>query len=191
MNKVILIGRLTKDPELRQTQSGISMCRFTLAVTRSYQNKQDSNENNAQTADFISCIAWKNNAENLAKYMRKGSQIAIDGAIQTGSYVDQTGQKKYTTDVSCYQITFLGSKNGNDGNSTGGYQMNQTQQYNSPGYNQNNNQNYGANNYSQQRNSQAGYSNNNQNVPQGNNNQNKAFSDINNDMNVTDDDLPF
>ena len=112
MNKVILIGRLARDPEMRTTNSGIAMTRFTLAVSRPF-NSQDGRD---QT-DFIGCIVWRRQAENVARYCTKGSQVAIEGRIQTGSYDAQDGTKRYTTDVVCDNVTFLGSKNSNGGNS--------------------------------------------------------------------------
>lgn len=108
MNKVILIGRLARDPEMRTTSSGISMTRFTLAVSRPF-NSQDSQ----QQADFINCITWRRQAENVAKYCTKGSQVAVEGRIQVGSYDAQDGTKRYTTDVVCDNVTFLGTKSGN------------------------------------------------------------------------------
>ena len=100
MNKVILIGRLARDPEMRTTSSGISMTRFTLAVSRPF-NSQDGQ----QQTDFISCLTWRRQAENVAKYCAKGSQV--------GSYDAQDGTKRYTTDVVCDNVTFLGTKASN------------------------------------------------------------------------------
>ena len=107
MNKVILIGRLARDPEMRTTSSGISMTRFTIAVSRPF-NTQDG-----QQTDFINCITWRRQAENVAKYCSKGSQVAVEGRIQVSSYDAQDGTKRYTTDVVCDNVTFLGSKAGN------------------------------------------------------------------------------
>lgn len=104
MNRVVLIGRLTKDPELRQSQGGKSICSFTLAVDRRTKNEGQP------SADFIRCKAFGKTADNLAKYMSKGSLIAIGGSIQTGSYTNQQGQKIYTTDVLAQEIVFLESK---------------------------------------------------------------------------------
>lgn len=106
MNKVILIGRLARDPEMRTTISGTNVTRFTIAVTRTYQD-----QNGERGADFINCVAWRRQAENIAKYCQKGTQVAIDGRIQTGSYDAQDGTKRYTTDIICDNVTFLGSKN--------------------------------------------------------------------------------
>ncbi len=111
MNKVILIGRLARDPEMRTTNSGTSVTRFTLAVTRPFQD-----QNGERGADFINCVAWRRQAENIAKYCSKGSQVAIEGRIQTGSYDAQDGTKRYTTDIICDNCTFLGSRNTNNDN---------------------------------------------------------------------------
>ena len=81
INKAVLVGRLTKDPELRYTSSNIAYTRFTVAVNRTY-----SEPNGERKADFISCVAWRNQAENTAKYVKKGSLVGIEGRIQTGSY---------------------------------------------------------------------------------------------------------
>ena len=110
MNKVILIGRLARDPELRTTGSGVSMVRFTVAVTR------PGTQGAQPQTDFIGCIAWRRQAENIAKYCVKGSQIAVDGRIQTGSYDGTDGQKRYTTDIVADNVTFLGTKNSNTTN---------------------------------------------------------------------------
>lgn len=106
MNKVILIGRLARDPEMRTTMSGTNVTRFTLAVSRPFQD-----QNGERGADFINCVAWRRQAENIAKYCAKGSQVAVEGRIQTGSYDAQDGTKRYTTDIICDNCTFLGSKN--------------------------------------------------------------------------------
>ena len=110
MNKVILIGRLTKDPELRKTPTDVSVCQFTIAVNRAFQQS-----NGERQADFINCIAWRNQAENLAKYIKKGGQIAVEGSIQTRSYDDQNGVRRFATEVICNQITFLESKRTDSG----------------------------------------------------------------------------
>ncbi len=110
MNKVILIGRLARDPELRTTSSGISMVRFTVAVTR------PGTQGSQPITDFIGCVAWRRQAENIAKYCSKGSQVAVDGRIQTGSYDGPDGQKRYTTDIVADNVTFLGSRNSNTSN---------------------------------------------------------------------------
>ena len=107
MNRVVLVGRLTKDPELRTTSSGISQTRFTLAV-----NRRGTGENGQREADFISCVAWRGTAEAIAKYLKKGRELAVEGRIQTGSYDAQDGTKRYTTDVVVDNFTFIGSGSG-------------------------------------------------------------------------------
>lgn len=111
MNKVILTGRLTTDPELRQTQSGISSCRFTVAVDRKFTDKNTGE----RQADFISCTAWRQTAEFVSKYFSKGSMICIEGSLRTGSYQDRNHPDvtHYTTDVFVDNVEFCGSKNSN------------------------------------------------------------------------------
>lgn len=106
INNVVLVGRLTKDPELKYTPSGVAMCRFTLAVNRTFSNQQGEKE-----ADFISIIAWRKTAENTANYLRKGSLAGVEGRIQTGSYEGQDGKRVYTTDVNAESVQFLEPKN--------------------------------------------------------------------------------
>ncbi len=106
INKTILIGRLTNNPELRSTLHGTSVTRFTLAVNR--PKGKDGKDNGA---DFINCIAWSKLAETIYKYCKKGNRLALEGRIQTGSYKDKDGKTRYTTDVVCENITFLNNKN--------------------------------------------------------------------------------
>ena len=105
MNKVILIGRLTKDSELKKTNSGLSYVQFNLAVNRNYTNKSGERQ-----ADFINCVAWRTQADNLVKYIKKGGLIGIEGEIQTRTYDDKNGTKKYITEVLCNSIEFLEPK---------------------------------------------------------------------------------
>ncbi|QSB09691.1 single-stranded DNA-binding protein [Lysinibacillus fusiformis] len=125
INRVVLVGRLTKDPELRYTPNGVASCRFTVAVNRTFANEQGERD-----ADFISCVAWRKQAENLANYQRKGALIGLEGRIQTGSYEGQNGQRVYTTDVVADSIQFLEpSRSGGGGpQNTPNYQ-NQPNQY--------------------------------------------------------------
>lgn len=106
MNKAILIGRLTRDPEVRYSQgeNSIAIARYTLAIDR------PKNKDGEATADFISCVAMGKNGEFAEKYLRKGSKIAIEGTIRTGSYTNKDGQKIYTTDVLVNQHEFCESK---------------------------------------------------------------------------------
>lgn len=126
INRVVLVGRLTKDPELRYTPNGIASTRFTLAVNRTFTNQQGEKE-----ADFIQCQAWRKQAENLANFMKKGSLIGVEGRIQTGSYEGQDGKRVYTTDVVCDSIQFLESRGG-------GEPQQQPQNNNMPGHTGNN-----------------------------------------------------
>ena len=105
INRVVLVGRLTKDPELRYTPNGIASCHFTVAVNRTF-----ANQNGERDADFISCQAWRKQAENLANYQRKGALIGLEGRIQTHSYEDQSGQRVYVTTVVADSIQFLESR---------------------------------------------------------------------------------
>ena len=94
INRVILVGRITKDPEMKQTQSNIAVVSFTLAV-----NRQFTDSSGERQADFIQCVVWRKQAENLARFVKKGSLVGVEGRIQTGSYDDKDGVRKYTTDV--------------------------------------------------------------------------------------------
>lgn len=105
MNKAILIGRLTKDPELRTTPTGRSVCQFSVAVSRNF-----TNANGEREADFINCVVWDKQAENLVKYQKKGNQIAVEGRIQTRNYDDKDGKKVYVTEILASNISFLDSK---------------------------------------------------------------------------------
>ncbi len=108
LNKVILCGRLCADPELKQTQNNVSVVSFTLAVNRRYRS-QDAQS--APQADFISVVAWRQTAEFIARYFRKGSAICVTGSIQTRTWQDAQGQKRYATDVVVDDAMFVDSKN--------------------------------------------------------------------------------
>ena len=111
MNKVVLIGRLTRDPELRYTSSNIPAASFSLAVNRPFQS-----QNGTREADFIPVVVWRAQAENCAKYLHKGSQAAISGSIQTRSYDAPDGSKRYITEVVADEVQFLSRPSGNDNN---------------------------------------------------------------------------
>ena len=127
LNKVILCGRLTADPELKQTASGIAVVSFSLAVNRRYQSKSADGAQ-AQQADFINVVAWRQTAEFISRYFKKGSALCITGSIQTRSWQDQQGQKRYATEVVADEAMFVDSKN--EGGAVGGY----TDTYNAPSY---------------------------------------------------------
>lgn len=140
MNKVILIGRLTKDPDLRYTQSGMAVCQFTLAVNKnlSKDKKEEMEAQNKPTADFPRIVVWGKMGENASRYLKKGSQCAIDGSIQTGSYEDNNGNRIYTTDIVAQHVEFLTRLTQNDTD----YNSNT----NSQGYQNRSTGNYGTNN---------------------------------------------
>ncbi|QCR33151.1 single-stranded DNA-binding protein [Lysinibacillus sp. SGAir0095] len=178
INRVVLVGRLTKDPELRYTPSGVPMTRFTVAVNRTF--KQEGQPE----ADFIGCLAWRKQAENLANFMKKGSLIGVEGRIQTGSFEGQDGKRVYTTDVVADAIQFLEprSNNSDGSNSAPNYQPNTNYQ------SQPNTQNMGQHGgYNQQNNGQsAQYSQQNYTRVD-----EDPFASNKGPIQVTEDDLPF
>lgn len=107
MNKVILIGNLTRDPELATTNSGVSVCRFSIAVQRRFQNNDGERE-----ADFFNIVVWRAQAENCHKFLKKGSKCAVSGRLQNSSYEAQDGTKRYTTEIVADEVEFLGTKPG-------------------------------------------------------------------------------
>lgn len=111
MNKVILLGRLVKDPELRYTPNGHAVAKFTLAVNRARQNAQGERE-----ADFIPVVVWQKQAENCANYIGKGSLVAVEGRIQVRTYDAKDGQKRWVTEVVAENVRFLDKKSSGGGN---------------------------------------------------------------------------
>lgn len=109
LNKVVLAGRLTADVELKQTPSGVSVCSFSLAVNRKY-----SKDGNQQT-DFIQCQAWRNTAEFISRYFKKGSALCISGSIEVRSWTDSNNQKRYATEVVADEAMFVDGKNESQG----------------------------------------------------------------------------
>jgi single-strand DNA-binding protein len=171
MNRVVLVGRLTKDPELRYTPNGVPVATFTLAVNRNFSNQQGERE-----TDFINCVVWRKPAENVANFLKKGSLAGVDGRIQTRNYEGQDGKRVYVTEVLAESVQFLEPKNAAaSGRSDMG-------QYSAP-REQGAGASYGGNNY-------------NQNQRQNNNNQ--GFTRVDEDpfagngqIDISDDDLPF
>lgn len=106
MNKVFLIGNLTRDPELRTTSNGIAVCTFTLAVSRRFKNANGAND-----TDFLNVVVWRAQADSCAKYLKKGSKAAVSGSIQTRSY-EVEGQKRYATDIVADEVQFLSTRSG-------------------------------------------------------------------------------
>lgn len=125
MNHITLIGRLTKDPELKYTSSGTAVCSFTLAVNRRF-----TSQNGEKEADFIPVVVWNKAAENCAKYLSKGRQKAVEGRLQIRSYDDKDGQRKRVTEVVAENVEFLGS--GQSQNSLAG--QSHTERSNDMGY---------------------------------------------------------
>ena len=160
MNKVFLIGRLTRDPELRYTGNNTPVASFTLAVNRPYTSQSGERE-----ADFINIVVWRKQAENVKNYLSQGSQVAIDGRIQTRSYDDQNGQKRYVTEVVADNVEFIGSRNSS---------------------NNSNNMNSSASN--------AGptpYDFGDAPEPKGTDVDSNPFADFGNSIEISDDELPF
>ena len=114
MNKIILVGRLTKDPEVRTTSAGFNTVNFTVAVNRNFKNKDGNYD-----ADFLPCVAFRNTADFVSKFFKKGSMISLEGRVQTRSYDAQDGTKRYVTEVVVENVEFVGGKN--EGSSNNAY----------------------------------------------------------------------
>ncbi|MFB1100867.1 single-stranded DNA-binding protein [Terribacillus sp. JSM ZJ617] len=132
LNRVVLVGRLTKDPDLRYTPNGVAVANFTLAVNRPFKNQSGESE-----ADFINCVVWRKPAENLANYMSKGSLVGVDGRVQTRSFDNQEGNRVYVTEIVADSVQFLESKGGSGGTN----QSNNSNYNNSGGQSSSNNSN--------------------------------------------------
>ena len=109
MNKVILTGNLSRDPEITTTNGGVSVCRFTIAVQRRFQNAEGERE-----ADFINIVVWRGQAENCHKFLKKGSKCGVIGRIQTSNYEGQDGNRRYVTEVIADEVEFLGTRQTGD-----------------------------------------------------------------------------
>lgn len=135
INNLTLVGRLTKDPDLKYTGNGTAVATFTLAVNRNFTNQSGERE-----ADFINCVIWRKSAETLANYAKKGVLIGVTGRIQTRSYDNQQGQKVYVTEVIADNFQMLESKNSNSSQNTqgGGVSNSQTNNYTRNQQNRNN-----------------------------------------------------
>lgn len=113
MNKIMLVGRLSKDPELRSTSAGFNTTNFSVAVSRNFKNKEGKYE-----ADFLQCVAFRNQADFVSKYFKKGSLISVEGRVQTRNYDAQDGTKRYVTEVIVENVEFVGGKNESSSQST-------------------------------------------------------------------------
>ncbi|BAE05101.1 single-stranded DNA-binding protein [Staphylococcus haemolyticus] len=127
INRVILVGRLTKDPEFRTTQSGVNVATFTLAVNRTFTNAQGERE-----ADFINIVVFRKQADNVNNYLKKGNLADVDGRIQSRSYENKEGQRVFVTEVVADSVQFLEPKNNNQQNSQPQQQRGQAQSGNNP-----------------------------------------------------------
>ncbi len=143
LNRVVLTGRLTRDPELRYTGSGTAVCSFTVAVDRQFRN-----QNGDRDADFISCVIWRKSAENFANFTHKGSLVGIDGRLSTRNYENNQGQRVYVTEVTVDNFALLEPRSSNQGNN-GGFNNNQNFNQNNAFNNSNNGGNFGNQNPSQ------------------------------------------
>lgn len=133
LNRVVLVGRLTKDPEFRTTPNGVSVTTFTIAVNRTFTNAQGERE-----ADFINCVTFRKQADNVNNYLSKGSLAGVDGRIQSRSYENQDGKRVFVTEVVCDSVQFLEPKNNNQSNNQPQQQSGQAQSGNNPFNNDNN-----------------------------------------------------
>ncbi|MDJ1110654.1 single-stranded DNA-binding protein [Macrococcus sp. S115] len=147
INRVVLTGRLTKNPEFRVTTSGVSVATFTLAVNRMFTNDQGEKQ-----ADFINCVTFRKQAENVNNFLSKGSLVGVDGRLQSRSYDNKEGQRVFVTEVICDSVQFLEPKNSQNQQNNSVQQANHTQTNNNNQNNQNVNrgQNNANNGYSQQ-----------------------------------------
>ncbi|MHC5373085.1 single-stranded DNA-binding protein [Enterococcus sp. LJL120] len=183
INNVVLVGRLTKDPDLRYTSNGAAVATFTLAVNRNFTNQDGNRE-----ADFINCVIWRKPAETMANYARKGTLLGVTGRIQTRNYENQQGQRVYVTEVVADNFQLLESRNASEqrqgsGSAGGGYNNNSSNA--NFGGNQNNQFNNSGNSFNQ--------------TSQGSSPQNTMpdFSrdadpfENNSSIDISDDDLPF
>ena len=148
MNRVVLVGRLTKDPDLRYTPSGVPVATFTLAVNRTFSNQQGERE-----ADFINCVVWRKPAENVANFLKKGSLAGVDGRLQTRNYEGQDGKRVYVTEVVAESVQFLeprGASGGGNRSESGSFGAPPREEFPSYGGqqpNRNQNQNQRGGNY--------------------------------------------
>lgn len=177
MNRVVLVGRLTKDPELRYTPAGVAVATFTLAVNRTFTNQQGERE-----ADFINCVVWRKPAENVANFLKKGSMAGVDGRVQTRNYEGNDGKRVYVTEIVAESVQFLEPRNSNGGGGN-----------NYQGGNTNNNSNYnnGGNNFGQAPTNNGGFAQDQQQSQNYQSTNNDPFASDGKPIDISDDDLPF
>ena len=192
INRVVLVGRLTRDPELRYTANGAAVASFTVAVNRQFTNSQGERE-----ADFINCVIWRKAAENFSNFTNKGSLVGIDGRLQTRNYENQQGQRVYVTEVVVDNFSLLESRaesekrnSGAGSNQAPSYNNNNNQSSQSP-FGNNNNNNYGNNAGNGNFDNSNNNSNNNNQSNNSNNNNGDPFANNSKPIDISDDDLPF
>lgn len=124
MNRCVLVGRLTRDPELRFTPNGVAVANFTLAVNRPFKNGDGEQE-----ADFINCVVWRKPAESVANFLKKGSLAGVDGRVQTRSYDNNEGKRVFVTEIVAESVQFLEPRNSQGGSNQGNNQSGQSGGY--------------------------------------------------------------
>ncbi|WP_457951575.1 single-stranded DNA-binding protein [Lactiplantibacillus pentosus] len=189
INRTILVGRLTRDPELRYTNGGAAVATFTIAV-----NRQFTNQNGEREADFISCVIWRKAAENFANFTHKGSLVGIDGRIQTRNYENQQGVRVYVTEVVVENFSLLESRAESERHQAANGGSNNNYNNNSGYSNQGQNaapQQSSANNNNPFGNGNAGNANSAAPSSSANNNQADPFANNGDQIDISDDDLPF
>lgn len=179
INRVILVGRITRDPEIRYLQNGAATVSFSIAVERPY-----TGQNGERQADFINCVAWRTQAEFISRYIKKGYMMSVEGRIQTRQYQDQQGQTRYVTEVVCDAVSSLQPR---DSSQAASYPQANTYQNNS--YQSSNN--FQANSYGNGSYQPSSYNNQGYQAPQERNRVVEPSSDQALDINIADDDLPF
>ncbi|WP_125761340.1 single-stranded DNA-binding protein [Companilactobacillus hulinensis] len=192
INRVVLVGRLTRDPELRYTSSGAAVASFTVAVNRTFTNAQGERE-----ADFINCVIWRKAAENFSNFTNKGSLVGVDGRLQSRSYENQQGQRVYVTEVVVDNFSLLESRAESEKRNSGSSNSNNNFGGNNSSNNNSNPNQAPYNNQQSQSNQSPFGNNNNNNNNQSNNNSNNSnnmsdpFADNSKPIDISDDDLPF
>lgn len=181
LNRAVLTGRLTRDVELRYTQTGTAVGTFTLAVDRTFKNQQGERE-----ADFINCVIWRKSAENFANFVHKGSLVGIDGRIQTRNYENQQGQRVYVTEIVVENFALLQSRSDRDGGNNSGAYPGMAPAGSAPATTGNPFDNpFGGSHNS----NGSGSDNNSDNAS--NNNSADPFANNGDSIDISDDDLPF
>lgn len=174
LNRVVLVGRLTRDPELRVSQNNLSVTTFNLAVNRPF-----TSQSGERGADFINCVTFRKQAENVSQYVKKGSLVGVDGRIQTRNYENKDGQRVYVTEVVCESVQFLEPRGQGGNQSQGQNNYNSADSYANA---------YGGGQGNQ---TQGSRPSQNEQSPRNNNVEENPFANANGPVDISDDDLPF